>query len=62
MLPGLETRTDVQNEITRLDIDAIKYDEIGFQYPEPNRYLNMASRIRTILIPELRRLLDSEEY
>lgn len=62
MLPGLETRTQVQNEITRLEIDAMNYDEIGFQYPEPNRYLQMATHIRTILIPELHVLLNSEDY
>ena len=62
MLPGFETRASVQNEIIRLETDAMNYDEIGFQYPEPNRYLGMARRIRTVLIPELRRILNSEEY
>ena len=62
MLPGLETRAQVQHEISRLEIDAMNYDRIGFQYHEPNRYLQMATRIRTVLLPQLRQLLDSEEF
>lgn len=62
MLPGFETRENIENEITRLATDAMNYEEIGSQYPRPNRYLGMAARIRTVLLPQLHQLLNSEEY